>query len=139
MSESIIHIVNGEITNKITLRQAFNRLKDGRYIVKIDNFNKRSLNQNAYYHGVVVPLVKDGLNEMGYKEIRTNEDAHEVLKSMFLKKQIPNEHGEFIELNGSTAKLTTVEFMEFKEDIQQWAAEYLGINIPDPNEQLSFI
>ncbi len=127
MSESIIHISNGEIVNKITVRNAFKDLADGRYSLKIEAANKRSLNQNAYYWGVVLPLVKDGLRDIGYREIKTIDDTHEALKYMFLKKQIGNENtGEVIEILGSTAKLTTVNFNEYIEDIAKWCAEFLG-------------
>lgn len=65
--EYIIHIKDGEITNKTVIRNAVKELH-GRYLVKITKSNKRSLNQNAY--------------------------------------------------------------------IQQWASEFLGVQIPDPNEQV---
>lgn len=136
--DHIIHISAGAITNKSVLKKAFTGLKDGRYLVSIKKKNNRSLSQNAFYHGCVVPLVLDGLKDAGY-DVRTNEDAHEVIKYLFLKKKIANEHGEFIELCGSTATLSTVEFMELIQSVQQWAAEYLNIQIPNPNEQLTIL
>lgn len=97
MPEFFIHIKDEKISNPQVIRKAFKELQDGRYLVKIDKANKRSLPQNAYYHGVIVPLVKNGLKDIGYNEVRTNEDAHECLKYLFLKKQIPNENtGEVI-------------------------------------------
>lgn len=81
-------------------------------------------------------MVKDGLREIGYNEVRTNDDAHEVLKHLFLKKNYANEStGEVITVPGSTANLKTYEFNQFLEDIWQWAATYLNIQIPQPNEQ----
>lgn len=137
MSDFILHIKDGVITNKVTVRRSFNDLKDGKYLVRIDAFKKRTLQQNAYYWGVVVPMVKDGLKEVGYSEVKSNEDAHEILKHLFLKKKIVNwMNGDEIILAGSTAELKTVEFNAYLEEIWQWAAEYLGITIPAPNEQL---
>jgi len=138
MSEYFIHInQEGKILNRKVLRSAFSDLKAGRYSIKIDRANKRSLNQNNFYWGVVVPLVKEGLKDIGYNEIRTNEQAHETLKFLFLKKQIPNENtGEIIEILGSTAKLTTIEFNLFIEQVAQWCSEFLGFVLPMPNEQL---
>jgi RNA-binding protein YhbY len=136
VSEFILHITNGAITNPKVVREKFT-LQDGKYLVSIKSIKKRSLQQNAYYHGVVVPMVKEGLREAGYNEVRTNEDAHEILKHLFLKKKITSEKsGEEITIAGSTAKLKTVEFNQFLEDIWQWAATYLNISIPQPNEQL---
>lgn len=137
MSDCILYIDNGEITNKKVVAKAFRQLKDGKYLLRIDAFKKRTLPQNAYYHGVVVPMVKEGLQSVGYSEVKTNADAHEILKHLFLKKGIVNHKTEeVITIAGSTADLKTVEFNAFLEDVWQWAAEYLNINIPAPNTQL---
>lgn len=97
--------------------------------------SKRSDQQNRYYWGGVVPIVCMGLNDIGY---RINEaDTHEYLKATFLKDSIVNERtGELLPMIGSTRKLTTIGFMEYIQDIQRWAAEFLGVEIPDPNEQV---
>lgn len=138
-SQVFIHINDGDITNKSVIRKAFAGLKNGRYQITIESKNNRSIQQNRYYHGVVVPIVKDGLRDVGFSEIRTSEDAHEVLKYLFLKKRIVNEEtGEVIEKLGSTAKLSTIEFNEYVDEIIRWSAEYLGIQIPLPNEQMEF-
>lgn len=133
-----IYLQQNRVVNKNAIRQAFYELNDGRYLLTIDSANKRTLPQNAYYHGCVVPLVRDGLRDVGYREIKTVEDAHEVLKSLFLKKNVANEStGEVIEITGSTAKLTTIEFNEFIDSIIQWASEFLNIQIPLPGEAIT--
>ena len=132
-----IHIIHNQITNKQVIRKAFEELKDGRYLVSIENGKNRTSPQNRYYWGCCLPIVRDGLKDIGYNEIKTNEDAHEVLKYLFLKKRIPNEEtGEVIELLGTTTKLSTTEFNEYTDQIIQWASEYLNVQIPLPNEQL---
>jgi hypothetical protein len=132
-----IHITHNQITNKQVIRKAFEELKDGRYLVSIESGKNRTNPQNRYYWGCCLTLVKEGLQDIGYREVRTNEDAHEVLKYLFLKKLIPNEEtGEVIEILGTTTKLSTTEFNEYIERIIQWASEYLNIQIPLPNEQL---
>lgn len=136
-TQIFVHITHNQITNKQVIRRAFEELQDGRYLVSIENGKNRTSPQNRYYWGCILPIVKDGLREAGYREVKTNEDAHEVLKYLFLKKRIPNEEtGEVIELLGTTTKLSTVEFNEYIDQIIQWAAEYLNIQIPLPNEQL---
>ena len=123
-------IKQGAFTNVIPL-------DDGRYFVTIKKKNNRSLPQNAYYHGCIVPEIKRGMYEIGYDEISTNQ-VHELLKAKFLQKEIINKHdGEVILVPGSTATLTTIEFNEFIEKCQKFAAEYLGIVIADPNTQVS--
>lgn len=137
MPDFILHIKDSAITNKVKVRQVFTGLKDGKYLVRVDVFKKRTLPQNAYYHGVVVPMVREGLYNIGYNEVKTNEDAHEILKHLFLKKKMVNEkNGDEITLASSTAELKTVEFNVYLEEIWQWASDYLGIVIPAPNEQL---
>lgn len=100
--------------------------------------NLRSLNQNAYYWHIVVPMVKEGLREMGFDEITSNEHAHGHMKDRFLKKYAHNKNNpeEVIELPGTTTELTTVQFMEFIAAVQKWAAEWLGVTIPDPGQKL---
>lgn len=140
MPEIIVHIKDTEITNRRTVKEAFTGLSNGKYLVKIDSIKKRSLPQNAYYWSVVVPMVKQGLRDAGYNEVKTNNDAHEVMKQLFLKKRYRSEKtDDEIVIAGSTAELKTVAFNEYLEEIWQWAASYLGITIPAPNEQLTML
>lgn len=99
---------------------------------------ERSNNQNRYYWGVVVPLVRQGLKEAGYGNVMKSE-VHKLLKGMFIKDEIVNETtGEILSFVGSTAELSTTAFNEFMEGIAQWAAEQLSLVIPEPNEQMKF-
>jgi hypothetical protein len=126
---------------KIVNRKAFDIDMQGfegsRVIITLKKYRKsRSNKQNAYYHGCVIPYVIDGLVAMGTnKNLLSSENVHEMLKAKFLGEDIANENGEFIRINRSTTDLTTTEFMEYIADIQQWAAEFLSIQIPDPGEQ----
>lgn len=119
------------------LYEALKSLTEGRWTVVITKAKKkRSLPQNAYYHGVIINEVKQGLIAMGFEpHLLDNEMVHEMLKNKFLKKDVANEEGQFITIVQSTASLSTVEFTEFIEQIQQWAAEFLGIVILSPGEQ----
>jgi RNA-binding protein YhbY len=128
---------DGQIVNKKAVREAWESTPpNGKFVMKIEDKNKRSLPQNAYYWACVVPLVKHGLREAGYDEIKTDEDAHEVMKHLFLKHQIGNKNtGEIIELTRSTTTLTKELFNQYLEDVWKWAAEFLGISIPSPGQQ----
>ena len=110
--------------------------KDGDYVLTIEKKSKkRSLSQNAYYWGVVVPLVKKGLNDVGYR--MTTETTHDYLKTNFNIIEIANEiNGEIISFIGSTTEMSTSQMMDYFAKITEWAAEFLGIEIPEPNEQL---
>lgn len=136
MVEVAIQVFNRKVLNIQEFRDAINQLKDGKHLVTVKDIRKRSIPQNAYYWAVLVPMVRAGLYDAGYDEVRTNEDAHVVLKHLHLKKNVVNKQtGETYQIDGSSAALAIPEFNDFIERICRWAAEYLGIVIPSPNEQ----
>lgn len=104
--------------------------------------NRRSSQQNRYYHGVVIPMVLNAFIDLGHDLQSGNaghhEMIHEILKERFLDNgiELSDANGEVIEGPCSTTRCTTVDFMEYLERIAQWAAEALNIVIPEPNEQL---
>lgn len=101
----------------------------------IEPKSKRSLPQNSYLHGVVIPIVKMHLLDLGWKEARSNEWVKDYIKYNCLIKETVNElTGEVIKSLGETSGLTTSEFMDFIADVQQWAAEKLDLQIPSPGE-----
>lgn len=90
----------------------------------------RSLNQNAWYWGCIVELISE---HTGY----TADEIHDVLKAKFIPKRLAvadgngEIKGEFV-IGGTTTRLNTLEFGQYCESIRQWAAEDLGVVIPDP-------
>ena len=117
---------------------AFNQMKDGKILLTMKDYRKRSVSQNAYYWSVVVPMVRHGLYDIGFDEVQTNEDAHELLKRQFVRRQFVNKQtGEVVAITESTTKLSIPEFGEYLEKVCKWAAEYLGVVIPSPNEELA--
>lgn len=116
--------------------QAYINLKDGKYKAEIVTNNKRSVNQNAYYWDTVIGLCLIGYTDAGWR--MDKNQVHEELKKMFLKEDVVNEiTGEVKTIQRDSKGLSTVEFMEYIDKIQQFAAEYLSITIPDPGEQIS--
>lgn len=83
---------------------------------------KRTLPQNRYYFGVVVRQLA---KFCGYDEKR----MHQSLKNEFLSYR-DEETGLLVTL--STAELSTVAFRKYCDEVQRWAAEFLGFVIPDP-------
>ena len=75
MRELTIEIFNRKIRNLADFKKLFNELKDGKYRLTIKDFRKRSLQQNAYYWGVVVPMVKEGLRHEGFDDVTEDEEA----------------------------------------------------------------
>lgn len=109
---------------------------DGDYVITIEKAKKkRSIEQNRYYFGVVIPIVKQGLIDAGYRI--TTEGTHEFLKSEFNVVELVNEHsGEIIKTIGSTSEMTTSKMMDYFAKITEWAAEFLNVQIPQPGEQI---
>lgn len=93
---------------------------------------RRTDAQNRYYHGVIVKLFADYLRENG--DVENAEIAHEILKSLHLQLPIVRE-GEIIgHRTGSTAKLSTSEFIEYNDRCIVWLADFFHIVVPDPGQ-----
>jgi hypothetical protein len=111
--------------------QQLARFRDGAVQITVERkFANRSQKQNAWYWGCVVGLVAD---HTGY----TPDEIHEIYKAKFIPKKLAvadgngEIRGEFV-LGGSTAQMDTVQFSEYCESIREWAAQELGVVIPDP-------
>jgi len=104
----------------------------------IEEYKKpRSSKQNRYYHGVVLPMVKLGLMDRT-GEIVSLEEVKTFLSYKFITREVADpDSGEVYKIARGTSDLSTKEFNKFTEDIQHWASYYLGIEIPDPGEQLT--
>jgi len=98
---------------------------------------ERSNNQNRFYWGVVVPLIQNGLLE-ATGELRSNENIHyKILLPMFapVNEIVNKDSGECITEKITSSDMTTTQFMEFILEVQKWSAEFLNIDIPNPNEE----
>jgi hypothetical protein len=135
----------GKVENgilKLTNKSGFsNDLKDyeGKEVrLTVERKSKRSNPQNDYFHGCVIPIVRAHLLDLGWKEAKSTEWVKDYIKFHCLIKEFTNEDtGEVMKSLGKTSDLTTSEFKEFIEDVQQWAATELDLVIPDPGEILS--
>ena len=96
---------------------------------------KRSLNQNSYYWGYVLPPLVAMFRDAGNNV--DAEDVHSYLKEHVgkLKQVFVTADGEILTGAGSTAKLSTVEMEVYLEKVRAWATEY-GVAIPLPNESV---
>jgi hypothetical protein len=108
--------------------------------------NKRSNNQNRYLWGCVYPILRQGFKDLG--TLMTLEQVHSFMKDYFIQHQpesiiirevhIPNSDTT-VKTIKSTTELTPTEFNEYKNELQHFGVEMLGVDIPDPNEQVSFL
>lgn len=93
--------------------------------------SRRSNQQNRWLWGVCYKLIAD---ELGWDI----DDVHAFCKSKFnpvVRNIVDKTTGETEEaiIGGSTRKMTTHAFSDYKEAIQAFFANY-GIVIPDPNQ-----
>lgn len=116
---------------------------DGDGLVRIEvskaKRKQRTNSQNSYYWGVVIPHLQMILRDLGndFKD----EELHAYLKQKFLDNRVMTVLGESIEVEPSTADLSTVEFQLFIDRIVYWCAsdEGPGVVIPAPGEKISHV
>jgi len=127
---------NGDISISKLVREAINQHRGGRVEIIIQKEKKkRSNDQNAYFHGVVIPMITQRLKDLG--TFITKEKVKDMLKARYLALDEPiGDEGECISIVRDTSELSTIEFMDFISQIVQWAAEILDLQIPEPNEEM---
>ena len=146
MIQTVGRIINGEIVplEEMLWLNELKRLSGREVEIVITPRPKRTLNQNAYYWGTIVYMIWTELKGRGLQasdlSTRTGDllrnDVHDFLRSMFAQREKFNIITEEVEIETiSTKDMTSIEFTNYVERIRQWAAEELGLEIPDPNEQ----
>lgn len=137
-------VKDGKISLPKRMREEIIRCFDGHSIqVEIKRKRKRrSTVQNAYYWSVCLPEILQGMVDLGNEKLQVGNHEHIESVHFYMKHQLLSNGETFIDTDGvehklepSTSKLTTVEFEEYLDRVRQWAAEYLGVVIPLPNEQ----
>lgn len=132
----IVTIESCKITTMTPFVKMLWGLKDGRYKIEANTYSQRTLPQNRYYWGLVIPMIQQGLKDMGTEV--NKEEVHEFLKSRFNYQEVINKGtGEYVTIPKSTAGLNKEQFSQYIEKIQQFASEFLNIVIPDPNTQMA--
>lgn len=125
------HLSQGAIK---AIRAALGVFEGRAVVVTVEKEKKlRSLSQNAFFHGVVLPMVWELFIENG--NICSTEDVKTHLKTKVgqLYKTIIEPNGEVSTILKSTRELDTIEWENWLTQIRAWAAEYQLI-IPMPNE-----
>ena len=108
-------------------------LPDGKYTVSIEKCKKkRSVEQNSSYWMLRVQPITDWLREKGNQV--TTEDVHYFLKAKFLGYKIVKINGKDCKVLRSTTELSTMDFMNYMEDIAIHFAE-LGLVLNEPNQK----
>ena len=139
------------IWDKELFFESIRALGDGDFRMIVQKvYRKRSLNQNAYYWGVIIECFLQGYFQINGRPLslevaspltgeivyfplskkEQSDKAHEILKSFFNK----DEQGEVI----STTDNTTVDQENYHQYCREFIEGFYGIRVPLPNEQLEF-
>jgi len=137
------NVINGNLKrNRNLILNALESFEGQEVILTIKKARKSRTNpQNSFYWGVVLQLVQSGLKD-ATGEFRTIENIHyNILLKMFSpENEIVNiETGECITEKITSSEMTTTQFAEYIMEIQKWSAEFLGISIPIPNEEITLL
>ena len=111
-------------------------ISEGKYKITISKANKRTLDQNSWFHSVL-PMIKDGLRDAGFDDVRSNDDAKAVIKGLFFKKVITNGIEEIPVIEG-TSESTKLDFASRADEIIKWAKDYLNLDVAPPGKQFEF-
>ena len=112
------------LDNKADFTGHLQSLDGKRVEVTVEKYRrKRTVDQNSYFHGVVIPLIA--------KE--TGEDPETV--KAFLKEKFAAKLPAFKTwIPKPTHLMDTVEMTELVERSRVWASEFLNTTIPDPQQ-----
>lgn len=121
------------IAENATLLKKWIEKNKGRSIrISLEHFgNKRSTQQNRYYWGVVIMMIKDRFKFLGHD--LTEEEVHDFLKKEYNYKEIRTENDYFFKIPQSTTTQDTQSFFEYIERIRRFASLTLDLDIPDPD------
>ena len=136
--EIITSIVNGKIKrNAKTVISAFKSFEGKNLVLILKPLRKtRSISQNAYYWGVVIPIWQNIL-QSEWGEFYSKEETHEFLKyNCNYVEKVNMGTGEIIRLSKSTTQNTTTDQEEFHLKCRQLAEEMFSVIIALPNEQI---
>ena len=139
----ISSVQNGNLKrNRNLIKEAIKSFEGKEIEITIQKKKKlRSNPQNSFYWGVVLPILQEGLKD-ATGEIRDFNSIHYQIIIPLLaptRDVLNTETGQVITEHITSSEMTTSEFMDFIVSIQKWGADFLGITIPDPNEQVSLI
>jgi hypothetical protein len=115
------------------------RTLDGKQVVISlrERKRRRSLNQNDYFHGVVLPIVwqffREHGNDVDLEETKTYLKEH--VGKLF---RLVLVDGKRMPVLRSTASLSVQEWEVWMEQIRAWGAG-VGCNIPLPNEPANYL
>lgn len=136
------HLQNGRVVLPVKLHKMIQDLGLQRFKMVIsEDKPKRSTNQNAYWWGIVVPHVLEGIRDSGHGFLSPDCKEHcELIHQLICDKFLPDQptivlkDGFEFAGTGRTSQLNTGEMTTLIERVREWSLEIFGIYIPIPDE-----
>lgn len=139
-AQVITSIVNGKFKRNLNtildIVQQFNGMD---VLLTFEKHKKKRSNpQNNFYWGICIPLIQNELKEATGEYKSVNDIHYKILLPLFapIREIININTGECLEEKLSSSEMTTTQFCQYILEIQKWASEFLGIDIPNPNEKI---
>ena len=133
MKATSTSIHRGAIVMTDKLRELIQLHEGQEVLIEINKLPlKRSLLQNKYFHGVIVPKFQEVFN---FEEPTSKEGAKIKLKEKLLPIEVKID-GKIKRTHRDTSDLTTKEFSEFIEHCRALYEYEMGEEIPKPQGDL---
>ena len=132
-------VVNGRFKrNRNIVLDAINSFEGKDLLITFEKLiKKRSNNQNAYYWGVLIPILQNCFREH-WGEIWSKKKTHDFCKMQFNFIEKVNEStGEIVRVPKSTTENTTTAQEELHSEIRKFIFEWFDINVPLPDEGIT--
>lgn len=98
------------------------------FVTVVRQQHARTLPQNRYYWSVVVDSIAAYIGE-------GRDETHELLKAKFLPgRAVELLDGQTLEMPPSTRLLDVEQMTAYIEAVRVWAAQFLGLSIPDASQ-----
>lgn len=111
---------------------------EGKEVVLVIKLRRkfRSLKQNSYYFGVIIPLAVKAISDE-WGEVWSKSKTHEFFKNRFLFNERVNEQtSEIIQIPKSTTDNSTIEQEEYHLKCVEFLREWFNVEVPLPNENI---
>ena len=124
--------------NRNTVLEAIKSFNGSDVVITIDKVKKkRSNNQNAFYWGVLIPLMQQGAKDT-WGESWSVDKAHKHLSKLFVFHESVNiKTGLITKTPKSTTELTTTDWEVYVTEIRIYLLENFDIDAPEPNQEIT--
>ena len=125
------------VNNKGKINNAIKHF-EGKEVVLVIKLRRkfRSLKQNSYYFGVIIPLAVKAISDE-WGEVWSKSKTHEFFKNRFLFNERVNEQtAEIIQIPKSTTDNSTIEQEEYHLKCVEFLREWFNVEVPLPNDNI---